>query len=86
VDTINFVSLGGLGETKVASRLALYDRLTDPLLDHLVGTGEQRTVRASNFAVLRLMASSNVSALLNRDVSWLCALEDPSSVNPDLLR
>jgi hypothetical protein len=54
-------SLGGLGETTVASRLALYDRLGEPALDilkHLCCLGVEfgRHVRVQSPSVLGLIS------------------------------
>jgi hypothetical protein len=58
-----------------------------PSFDHLVGAGEQRGRHgeAERFRRLEIDDQFQPGALLNRDVSRLCTLEDFSGVNPHLL-
>ena len=63
-----------------------HDELRAVSFDHLVGAGEQRggTTRPSILAVWRLMTSSNLVGLHDRQVRRLGALEDAAGIDAGL--
>src|SRR6267142_787496 len=63
-------------------------RYFPPLLDHLVGSGEDRWRHgeAEGLGSLEIDDQLECRRLLDRQIGWPLALEDPSGVNADLAK